>query len=176
MDRQQFWDLIEDARTKASQGSDARTVADHATASLAALPREQIVGAAQPLWDLLADSYRDELWAAAYLINGGASDDGFEYFRGWLIAQGRETFERAVADPDSLADLPAVRAAAAEQEDLEDEDILRIAWDAHLKATGEELPPGSFTIRYPRITADWDFDDPAEVRSRLPRLARLHMD
>lgn len=46
--------------------------------------------------------------AAASLILGGCSDDGFEYFRGRLIAQGREVFERSVADPDSLADLPVM--------------------------------------------------------------------
>jgi hypothetical protein len=44
---------------------------------------------------LLAASYRTVLWAAACLINGGYSDDGFEYFRGWLIVQGRDVFERS---------------------------------------------------------------------------------
>ena len=38
------------------------------------------------------------LWDAAYLINGGCSDDGFDYFRGWLVDQGRETFERCLAE------------------------------------------------------------------------------
>jgi hypothetical protein len=41
------------------------------------------------------------------VLNGGASDDGFEYFQRWLISKGREVFEAAVADPDSLADLLA---------------------------------------------------------------------
>jgi hypothetical protein len=40
----------------------------------------------------MADSYQGDLRAAAYLINGGASDDGFEYFRGRLITQGREVY------------------------------------------------------------------------------------
>jgi hypothetical protein len=59
----------------------------------------------------MADSYRNLLWAAAYLINGGCSDDGFESFRCWLIVQGRTVFERSVADPDTLADLPVIQAA-----------------------------------------------------------------
>ncbi|MFL6076856.1 MAG: DUF4240 domain-containing protein [Mycobacteriales bacterium] len=37
----------------------------------------------------MAESYQGDLWGAAYLINGGASDDGFDYFRGWLIARTR---------------------------------------------------------------------------------------
>jgi len=51
----------------------------------------------------MADSYRVDLWGAAYLINGGCSDDAFEYFRGWLIVQGRGTYERIVADPPILS-------------------------------------------------------------------------
>jgi len=47
-------------------------------------------------------------------VAGGASDDGFEYFRGRLVAQGRAVYDQAVTDPDSLAGLPAVRAAAEE--------------------------------------------------------------
>ena len=52
-------------------------------------------------------AYTWELWGAAYVVNGGASDDGFEYFQRWLISKGRKVFEAVVADPDSLADLLA---------------------------------------------------------------------
>jgi hypothetical protein len=57
-------------------------------------------------------SYLGSLWAAAYRINGDCSDDGFDYFRDWLITQGRDMFEAAVADPDALADNSPVRAAS----------------------------------------------------------------
>jgi len=50
-------------------------------------------------------SYNDRLWAAAYVINGGCSDDGFDYFRGWLMAQGKDVFLNALRDPDSLVEL-----------------------------------------------------------------------
>jgi hypothetical protein len=50
-----------------------------------------------------ADSYDWGLWGAACVINGGCSDDCFDYFRAYLISRGREVFEAAVADPDSLA-------------------------------------------------------------------------
>lgn len=52
-------------------------------------------------------AYTWKLWGAAYVIHGGASDDGFEYFQRWLISKGREIFEAAVSDPDSLADMLA---------------------------------------------------------------------
>ena len=49
---------------------------------------------------------RWDLWGAAYLMNGGCSDDGFKYFRDWLISEGRDTYESALKDPDSLAEFP----------------------------------------------------------------------
>ncbi|GGP32134.1 hypothetical protein GCM10010287_24150 [Streptomyces variabilis] len=107
MDRQRFWQIIEAARDRAPAPGDAEDVARRAASHLAAHPVEEIVAAQQALWGLMADSYTNPLWAAAYVINGGCSDDGFDYFRGWLIAQGREIFERAVADPDALADCPS---------------------------------------------------------------------
>lgn len=104
MNKQQFWQLVAAARNQALDPNESETVAREATALLATRPAEEIVAAQQALWDLMADSYANRLWAAAYVINGGCSDDAFDYFRGWLIAQGREVFEYIVADPDALAD------------------------------------------------------------------------
>jgi len=52
-------------------------------------------------------AYIWDLWGAAFLMNGGASDDGFEYFQLWLISKGRRVFDAAVGNPDSLADMAA---------------------------------------------------------------------
>ncbi|MFE7165998.1 DUF4240 domain-containing protein [Streptomyces sp. NPDC057616] len=178
MDGQQFWQLIEAARGQVTDAEDAEAVARRACALLAERPVEEIVAAQQALWDVMARSYTNPLWAAAYVVNGGCSDDGFDYFRGWLIAQGREVFERVTADPDALAELPVVRAAADEWLELECEEVLGIAWSAHLTATGEQLPAGALTITYPPLDPSWsfDFDDSGEMARRLPRLAALHRD
>ena len=46
------------------------------------------------------------MWDAAGIMKEyGCSDDGFIDFRAWLIAQGREVYFAALADPDSLADV-----------------------------------------------------------------------
>ncbi|MEV6954143.1 DUF4240 domain-containing protein [Streptomyces sp. NPDC051183] len=171
MDKQTFWKLIETARAEAAE----EDVAARAAQLLAGRPEAEIAAAQQVLWDLLAESYRAPLWAAAYVINGGCSDDGFDYFRGWLLTQGEEAFAAALADPDSLADHPAVREAAEEGLELWDEEALSIAWTAHESATGRELPSGSFTITYPDLDPSWsfDFDDSEETSTRLPRLSTL---
>ncbi len=171
MDKQTFWKLIETARADA----EPQEVASRAAQLLADRAAAEIAASQQVLWDLLAESYRAPLWAAAYVINGGCSDDGFDYFRGWLLTQGREVFESALADPDSLAAHPAVREAAEQGLDLEDEGALSIAWTAYEARTGRELPADSFTISYPALDPSWDFDfdDTDEMADRLPRLSAL---
>ncbi|MGW8885872.1 DUF4240 domain-containing protein [Streptomyces sp. NPDC055749] len=173
---EQFWNLMEQARGRAGDSADADDIAKQATVLLAAHEPQEILAAQQVLWDLMAASYQAPLWAAAYLINGGCSDDGFEYFRGWLIAQGRTVFEQVTADADRLADIPAVQAAAAEGIDLDGEPSLSIAWYAYEAATGTELPGDAYTINYPGLDPAWDFDfdDHKEVAARLPRIAALY--
>ncbi|WP_042410202.1 DUF4240 domain-containing protein [Streptacidiphilus carbonis] len=175
MDTDQFWTLIEQAGRRAADPTDMDSFADEAAALLAVQEPEQILDAQQILWDLMAASYQAPLWAAAYLINGGCSDDGFDYFRGWLIAQGRTTFEQVIADPDFLAELPVVLAAVAEGSELEGEGTLGIAWDAYRTATGTELPSDAFTIDYPPLDPAWmsDFADDRRIAARLPRVAAL---
>ncbi|MFG2305548.1 DUF4240 domain-containing protein [Actinacidiphila glaucinigra] len=176
MNTQDFWQLIAAARNQALDPDETEVVARGTTSLLATRPVGEIVAAQQVLWDLMADSYRVPLWAAAYVINGGCSDDGFDYFRGWLIAQGREVFERVLADPDALAGLPVVQASAVDGMEPECEGVLGIAWNAHIVATGVQLPADAFTIRYPESDPAWDFDfdDRAEMARRLPRLAALY--
>ncbi|MER6677532.1 DUF4240 domain-containing protein [Streptomyces sp. NPDC000983] len=176
MDNDHFWDLIEQARRQATNPADPDDVAARAISLLASLEPAQILQAEQILWDLMAASYLAPLWAVAYQINGGCSDDGFDYFRGWLIAQGRTTFERAIHDPDSLAYHSSVQQAAAKGWDLEGEAVLGIAWEAHQAVTGSAPPASSFTIRYPDLDAAWDFDfdDHKRIAARLPRIAALY--
>src|SRR5271169_5861141 len=57
------------------------------------------------LFDSMMDrAYSYGLWGAAYVIHGGCGDDAFTDFRASLISRGKEAFERAIRDPDSLAD------------------------------------------------------------------------
>ncbi|MGP4030101.1 DUF4240 domain-containing protein [Actinomadura sp. 3N407] len=145
MKRDQFWTFIDDARNAAEDANDADSVATSAIEIMTGWSADAIARVEQPLWDVLAESYRGDLWGAAYLINGGASDDGFEYFRGWLVSQGRAVYEAALTDPDSLATVPTVLEAASAGHDLDGEAILSIAWHAYQQKTGEELPPDNAT-------------------------------
>ncbi|MEH0939032.1 DUF4240 domain-containing protein [Micromonospora psammae] len=169
-----FWQLID--RARAGGGGESGAVAARAVALLAERDPEDIVGYAHHQARVLAASHKADLWGAAYLINGGVSDDGFHSFRGWLMTQGREVFARAVAAPDSLAELPRVRAAALSGEEFSAAEMLAVPWDAYRKATATELPGDRDPVPVPDLNDLWDFDDEGEARRRLPKLAALFVE
>ncbi|MBW8486940.1 DUF4240 domain-containing protein [Actinomadura parmotrematis] len=174
MTEDEFWGLIDGIRETGT--TDAEEVADRAAEVLAGRSREEITGVQAVIDGLLARSRTTPLRAAAHLIGGGRSDDGFDHFRGWLITQGRVVFATVVDDPDKLAALPAVQRARADGAPLECEDALAIASTAHLAAFGTDLPLGSLpAVPRPRPDTEGDFDDPAELRRHCPRLAALYL-
>jgi hypothetical protein len=175
VDPSEFWDLVETARGEVTDPADADAVAEALAALLEERDPAGVVAFDAALRAVIDESYTTPLWAAAYLINGGASDDGFDYFRGWLVAQGRDAFEAALAEPDGLAEVPAVRAAMAEGDELESEAMLAVAWDVYESLTGDELPDAD-RAALPQLEAMWDFDDEDEMRLHLPRLAALAYD
>ena len=44
------------------------------------------------------------LWACAYTAMGGCSDDAFDYFKIWLVSRGKDVYEAALQNPDTLYD------------------------------------------------------------------------
>ena len=104
INKDSFWDLIHEAKNACGQDMDA----------MLAYLKDRLVSMgptqAQNFHDIihayedLADKFG--LWDAAGIMKEyGCSDDGFIDFRAWLIAQGREVYFAALADPDSLADV-----------------------------------------------------------------------
>jgi hypothetical protein len=100
MDPRQLWQLIE--RSKAESKGDCDRQANALTVLLLELPATAIVAFDRLCDQYLNQAYRNDLWAAAYFINGGCSDDGFDFFRRWLIGQGETVYIAALRDPESL--------------------------------------------------------------------------
>ena len=112
-------------------------------------------------------AYNGMLWAAAYVIDGGCSDDGFIEFRYGLISRGRQVFEAALADPDTLADL------ANEEDDegcIANEAFGYVASEVYEEKTGSELPRGATSAPIDPVGEDWDFDDDDLCAQKLPKL------
>ena len=97
-----FWAII-DRTLGADIDPDARM--ETLRAALRDLSPEELISFEVAFRHFLNRSYTWDLWGAAYVIHGGCSDDGFEYFRRWLVSRGRDAYEAALADPDSLAQL-----------------------------------------------------------------------
>lgn len=177
LNKDAFWALIDGARQKCGQDMDGavRWLTDR----LCALGPRQ----AQDFHDIMYGyqqlSFRYGLWIAAALMCGGCTDDGFIDFRAWLIAQGKETYLTALADPDSLAEaeayggcqfeeLPYVGGMALEyltgQDAWECMDLTR--YGALLEELRQDIACGAGSD-YPY---EWD-----EIETYLPRLCEKYL-
>ena len=158
MDRNAFWKIIDDAREATG---DIEQVPDEVVSQLCKLPIEEIISFKQHQLDLEAESYRWDLWAVAYIINGGCSDDGFDYFRAWLLANGRARFEAAMQQPEVIGDWT--------DGDADLEDMLAVAYDAYRRVGDQDSPFESTVDRRPAepVGEAWDEDD---LESLYPRL------
>jgi hypothetical protein len=184
MDIDTFWDVIEVAQADAASTDD---LFDQVLVKqLASKPRQEILEYAERFDELHDALYRWDVWAAAYLIGGGCSDDSFMDFRAGVIALGRQWYERVAADPDSLAAHPAVvEAAGGLEEALFYEDVNYAASGAFQQITGDadafyeawrdfhkaDRENGAAVD----MGEDFDFDDDSEMNRRLPRLAALFL-
>lgn len=152
-----FWGVLDGA----GQGAPGcAAFAARLERTLSRLPDEELERFAQgwaAWWDL---SYRWDLWGAAYLINGGASDDGFDYFRGWLLTRGSRAWALAARDPDGAFDdvTPGTEA--------ECEDVVVALPVAYEERFGREAPDAG--AREPGGTRWTETDLPR----LLPRLAK----
>ena len=101
---EEFWRIIERA---AESAHDPDAQKEALRTALRKLTLEEIISFEVAFRGYLNKAYTWDLWGAAYVIHGGCSDDGFEYFRRWLVSRGRDAYEAALADPDNLAQLDA---------------------------------------------------------------------
>lgn len=178
MDTEDFWRLVESAR------GDGGGFADALVGRLVMGSESEILEFQERFDELYEAVYRWDVWAAAYLVGGGCSDDSFMDFRAGLIGLGRDWYERVALAPDSLAGHPVVSGGG---EAVFDELVLYAARHAYERLTGgdsdayyaawEEYRAGRGIERIPDdMGEDFDFDDDDEMRRRLPRLASLLLE
>lgn len=160
MDLEQFWALIAQSRQDAAGNFSAQEKA--LAKLLAELEPDELVDFDKHYHDMLDVAYRWDLWAAAYILNGGCSDDGFDYFRDWLIAQGETVFVAALHNPESLCAVAVPYACEAET-------FRYIVGEVYEEKFAAALP---FALRDPAPLQgeEWDEDT---VETLYPKLAAL---
>ena len=162
MDENRFWDLIE----KSGKGAyDSFEQSEQLTDLLINEDPADILEFERILYKKMADSYRWDLWAIAYIVRGGASDDGFEYFRAWLIGQGKNTFEAVSKNPKSITAL--IRTT---EQLFENEGLMYAARMAYEDKTGKSMP--DHTIKYPsEVVGDpWTEEDLPKLYPELCKM------
>ncbi|MEU4205024.1 DUF4240 domain-containing protein [Streptomyces sp. NPDC045470] len=166
MDETEFWQLIDNSR-EAAEG-DPEEQADALVERLVALDPDSVVDFARHFESRDNRAYTWDLWAAAGILLGGASDDAFDNFRSWLIGQGREVFEGALHDPDHLADLLD---AFDDEVDGDAEELGYAADEAYEQLTGAEMPDLGLPPQ-PRepLGTYLDLDDDRVLAERFPQL------
>jgi hypothetical protein len=179
MDTSEFWAVIETAGASAGEGMPFH---EALTGYLVGRTEQEILDYQERFEEAGQALYRWDVWAAAYLIGGGCSDDGFTDFRAGLIAQGRGWHEKVAESPDSLAGHPAVAAAVRRPWDspLFYEKVNYAASYAFQRVSGDDdafwdaLDARGKADRTPAdMGEEFDFDDEREMRRRLPRLSAL---
>lgn len=165
MDEERFWQIIE--QTGRDSSGDCERQQDLLVAMLKMHPPEQIIAFDAIFTEKFNRTYDHGIWAAAYVMKDGCGDDGFFYFREWLMGQGREVYYTAIDDPDALADLGRL------QGNLECEGLGFCTFIAYKALTGEELPFDAELTREPAepYGEDWEEED---LPALLPRLAALY--
>lgn len=101
MTEDDFWKLIEKARTVAN--NHYQTQITSLKTILLTLEANEIEKFDNTFTAFLAASYDWKLWGASYVINGGCSDDCFDYFRQYLIGHGKDKFYQTLKEPESCA-------------------------------------------------------------------------
>lgn len=169
IDEDQYWSLI-DASLKASRNQGGQE--QYLIKELGKLTPKEIIGFRLRTDKLLYDTYTSEMWCAGYIMNGGCSDDGFEYFRNWVISRGREVYYKAKENPDSL-----VSQTKRGVDSYEFESFWYVALNAFEAKTGRDLydyiDNEKFTTKegnYPPIQFTWQEGRPESMKKICPRL------
>lgn len=174
---EEFWELLARAKTK---GDDQEEQIEWLTSHLAKRTVHEIVAFDTHMHRILKDSYTSRLWAAAYIIMGGCSDDSFDYFRGWLLFQGKEVYEACIEDPELL--IPVL-------DNMSEDDILELeeltpyyGQTVYEEKTGNEEDT-YFTLYHVLsnerasnidIELDWDEDDEEGLKNMFPKLWEVY--
>jgi hypothetical protein len=160
-----YWDIIQHSLS-VKPGMQAAYLENY----LSKMALEEIVGFMITTDSLMAVSYNGDLWCAVYIINGGCSDDGFDYFRAWLISRGKNAFESALKKPDDL-----INYITDASDEHEFEDLLYIPSRVYRKRTGREIYDGldinvTHPLKLPQIKFNWKEEDRASMQRICPLL------
>ena len=169
MDEDLYWSIIAKS-LKQTTNQDAQE--QFLIKEIGELTPKQIIGFRLRTDKLLYDTYNSEMWCAGYIMNGGCSDDGFEYFRNWVISRGKETYYNAKENPDNL-----IEEVDEGLEMYDFEGFWYVALEAFKQKTGKDLydyiDNENFKTKegqYPQFQFTWQEGNPESMKKICPKL------
>lgn len=171
LDEDKYWEIIQDSLDNTENIYEQE---EFLINRLSEITPEEMIGFRLRTDSLLYHSYTSELWCAGYIIQGGCSDDGFEYFRLWVISRGKEVYYNAKTNPDSLIN---ELDDEIDEEEREFEGLWYVALRAFEIKTGKELYDyidydnvKERESLYPRIKFTWEESNPDSMKAICPQL------
>lgn len=168
LDESIFWQIVDKSIKNSNDESGQMSFLVKEIEKLA--PKE-IIGFRLRTDKLLYDTYNSEMWCAGYIMNGGCSDDGFEYFRNWVISRGKEIYYSAMENPDNL-----ISEYVEDKKYYDLEDFWYVALTAFNNKTGKDLYDyisDDFKTNegnYPQFEFNWEEEKPETMKAICPRL------
>jgi hypothetical protein len=163
----QFWGILEGVHRKSGPDVDKRF--ELLETALEELSLAEVQSFHAHFTDCLDRAYTWGVWGAADVMGGGCSDDGFWDFRSMVITCGRSIFERALKEPDSLADLPFELGDSLQVEGIQyiagkvaerlGGDILPRSKPHPKKPSGKKWDETELATLYPRLTKKYGSED-----------------
>ncbi|GAA4670924.1 DUF4240 domain-containing protein [Frondihabitans cladoniiphilus] len=159
-----FYDLIDAARGGVGDEKTPSADPDRLREVLEAIDDEAVLAFGVAFQNELIRLNEWRVWDAGYVASGALSNDGFHYFRSWLIGKGRAAVEQALADPDGL--VPYL-----DDPDIDNELLEYVPIDV-LEERGVDADPRDAIDESPDEEARGDqIEDEKTLDSYFPRLA-----
>lgn len=169
MNKKNFWSLI----NSSVAFTNIERQANYLKKELKKLSRKDLVAFDYIFNRLINDCYNWNLWAAAYTIHAGCSDDSFVDFRAWLITRGQSVFEKALRSSDSLAELNRKKLAQSNN----GEHLLYLASTVYEDIYDDNISNDEYTKPFKVKTIpsgrEWEEGDINALKKINPSLFRL---
>ena len=191
MTRESFWNYVSEAQNNTKNGSE---MLNYLTEKLSKETDETIFSFGIIIDELMLESYNEKLWCASYLINGEDSEEFFDFFRLWLISQGKDVYEEILKNPDNLIKYVKTPEEDGFASDLyENEDFFFVAIDAfriknsledfeeafekYLEVFDEYKEKLNYQDEdYPKLKFSWNKKVPTSMKKECPKLfGRLYI-
>lgn len=154
-----FWDLISDARKIAGNKYD---FIDNLKTVLETFHPNEIRIFQKHLLTKLNELNSWDIWALAYIVRRGCGDDGFDYFKTWVVSKGEQAYNAVLSlDEKSLLDVF--------DEDPQLEELMYLAGEIYEDKTGDIMKP--IKVKHQKIKGnEWTEEN---LQTVFPTLCKI---